>query len=321
MIKVFVSSVIDASADQVWALVRDFNDLPSWHPLVDRSSIEGGRPSDAVGCIRSCHLTDGRRIREQLLSLSDYDLSFSYAIIESGLDLENFVAELKLTPVTDGKLVYASFGTHGLVAVDFDGKIAWHRQVGPLDNYHGTAGSPILYKNTVILYQDHRGDSFVAAFDKLTGETAWWTQRATKTGWGTPIVLRANGRDELILSSQHEVNAYDPNNGNLLWIAPDNIYLKGFIQLGRGSCNPILELKVIVLLAAGLIIINKDRGLPTAHKGFDLFDVFQSGDGPLQRDHGVVLYISGIGVLGTGDNDDQLGKLSVREEFNRKLPK
>ena len=109
MIKVFVSSVIDASADQVWALVRDFNDLPSWHPLVDRSSIEGGRPSDAVGCIRSCHLTDGRRIREQLLSLSDYDLSFSYAIIESGLDLENFVAELKLTPVTDGNRTFGQW--------------------------------------------------------------------------------------------------------------------------------------------------------------------------------------------------------------------
>lgn len=109
MIKVFVSSVIDASADQVWALVRDFNDLPSWHPLVDRSSIEGGRPSDAVGCIRSCHLTDGRRIREQLLSLSDYDLSFSYAIIESGLDLENFVAELKLTPVTDDNRTFGQW--------------------------------------------------------------------------------------------------------------------------------------------------------------------------------------------------------------------
>jgi hypothetical protein len=109
MIKVFVSSVINASADQVWALVRDFNDLPSWHPLVDRSSIEGGRPSDAVGCIRSCHLTDGRRIREQLLSLSDYDLSFSYAIIESGLDLENFVAELKLTPVTDGNRTFGQW--------------------------------------------------------------------------------------------------------------------------------------------------------------------------------------------------------------------
>ncbi len=101
MNKVFVSSVIEAKAEEVWAVVRDFNDMPSWHPRVDRSTIEGGRPSDAIGCIRSYHLTDGTRIREQLLSLSDYDYSFSYAIIESGLHLDNFVAELTLTPVTD----------------------------------------------------------------------------------------------------------------------------------------------------------------------------------------------------------------------------
>jgi hypothetical protein len=124
MIKVFVSSVIDASADQVWAVVRDFNDLPSWHPLVDRSSIEGGRPSDAVGCIRSCHLRDGRRIREQLLSLSDYDLSCSYAIIESGLDLENFVAELKLTPVTDGNRTFGQWSAEIETATDKEQEIA-----------------------------------------------------------------------------------------------------------------------------------------------------------------------------------------------------
>jgi hypothetical protein len=109
MIKVFVSSVIEATAGKVWAAVRDFNDMPSWHPLIARSTIEGGKPSDAVGCIRSCHLADGTRIREQLLSLSDYDCSFSYAIIESVLDLNNFVAELKFTPVTDGNQTFGEW--------------------------------------------------------------------------------------------------------------------------------------------------------------------------------------------------------------------
>ena len=47
------------------------------------------------------------------------------------------------TPVTEGSLVYASFGTHGLFAFDFDGRIVWHQEVGSLDNYHGTAGSPL----------------------------------------------------------------------------------------------------------------------------------------------------------------------------------
>ena len=111
MSKVFVSSVIEAKADEVWAVVRDFNDMPSWHPLVARSTIEGGRPSDAIGCIRSYHIADGTRIREQLLSLSDYDYSFSYAIIESGLDLDNFVAKLKFTPVTDGNRTFGEWSS------------------------------------------------------------------------------------------------------------------------------------------------------------------------------------------------------------------
>ena len=109
MVKVFISSVIPAPADKVWAVVRDFNDMPSWHPLISRSTIEGGRPSDSIGCIRTLVLTDGVRVREQLLSLSDFDYSFSYAILESGLDVNNYVAGLKLTPVTDGNHTFAEW--------------------------------------------------------------------------------------------------------------------------------------------------------------------------------------------------------------------
>ena len=102
MIRVFVSSVIDAPADAVWAVVRSFNEMPSWHPLIARSRIEGGHPQDRIGCVRDFHLADGGRIRERLLSLSDYDYAFSYCILESPLGVEGYVAELRLTPVTDG---------------------------------------------------------------------------------------------------------------------------------------------------------------------------------------------------------------------------
>ena len=109
MVKVFISSVIQAPADKVWAVVRDFNDMPSWHPLISRSTIDGGRPSDSIGCIRTLTLTDDVQVREQLLSLSDFDYSFSYAILESGLDVDNYVAGLKLTPVTDGNHTFAEW--------------------------------------------------------------------------------------------------------------------------------------------------------------------------------------------------------------------
>jgi len=109
MVKVFVSSVIDAPADKVWNIVRDFNDMPSWHPAIARSMIEGGRPSDAIGCIRNFYLQDNTNIREQLLMLSDFDFHFSYSILEAGLDLKNYVAEMKLTPVTDGNRTFAEW--------------------------------------------------------------------------------------------------------------------------------------------------------------------------------------------------------------------
>jgi hypothetical protein len=102
MIKVYASSVIDAPADRVWSTIRDFNGLPKWHPAIRESRIEGGQPADRVGCIRNFTLRDGGTIREQLLALSDYDLSCTYSILESPMGVANYVATLKLTPITDG---------------------------------------------------------------------------------------------------------------------------------------------------------------------------------------------------------------------------
>lgn len=109
MMKVFVSSVIDASAAQVWAVVRGFNEMPDWHPLIARSRIEGAHPQDRIGCVRNFDLTDGGNIREQLLSLSDFDYSFSYSILEAGLPLYDYVAGLRLIPVTDGDRTFAEW--------------------------------------------------------------------------------------------------------------------------------------------------------------------------------------------------------------------
>ena len=102
MARVYVSSVIGASADSVWERVRDFNGLPKWHPRIRDSRIEDALPSDKVGCIRSFHLQNGELIREKLLGLSDYDLYCTYEILESPMPLEDYVATLRLTPITDG---------------------------------------------------------------------------------------------------------------------------------------------------------------------------------------------------------------------------
>jgi Polyketide cyclase / dehydrase and lipid transport len=114
MAKVYVSSVINAPASTVWQVVRNFNALPDWTPFVADSRIEQNMPPDQVGCIRNFTLKDGGRIRERLLALSDYDMSCTYAILESPMGVENYIAVLALTPVTDGNVTFAEW------TADFD---------------------------------------------------------------------------------------------------------------------------------------------------------------------------------------------------------
>src|SRR4029450_6115327 len=109
MIKVYASSVIDAPADSVCARIRDFNGLPAWTPFVAESRIEGGLPADRIGCVRNFRLKDGGTIREKLLTLSPYAYEGPYSILESPMNVDNYVATLKLTPVTDGSRTFAEW--------------------------------------------------------------------------------------------------------------------------------------------------------------------------------------------------------------------
>jgi outer membrane protein assembly factor BamB len=159
------------------------------------------------------------------------------------------------TPATDGERIYASFGRHGLVALDMKGAIVWHRKFGTINNYHGPAGSPILYQDRVFLYQDHQGNAeqkaFVAAFDARTGKTLWETPRSESVGWGTPIVLTTGARDELVVSSQGRVAGYDPNTGRELWtvrgmtfeVIPTPVVGHGLVFASSGRAGPTLAIR------------------------------------------------------------------------------
>jgi uncharacterized protein YndB with AHSA1/START domain len=109
MPRVYISSVIDAAPAKVWERIRDFNGLPRWHPRIRDSRIENGEPADRVGCVRDFHLQNGDRIREKLLGLSDYDMFCTYSILESPMPLTDYVATIRLTPVTDGNRTFAEW--------------------------------------------------------------------------------------------------------------------------------------------------------------------------------------------------------------------
>jgi Polyketide cyclase / dehydrase and lipid transport len=109
MAKVYSSTVIAAPVGAVWAVIRDFNGLPKWTPFVVESRIEQNMPADRIGCIRNFRLNDGGRIRERLLALSDYEMSCTYSILESPMGVENYIATLRLIPVTEDDSAFAEW--------------------------------------------------------------------------------------------------------------------------------------------------------------------------------------------------------------------
>jgi outer membrane protein assembly factor BamB/putative NIF3 family GTP cyclohydrolase 1 type 2 len=125
------------------------------------------------------------------------------------------------TPATDGKVVVAFFGSQGIYAFDLDGKPLWKRDLGRLDvgaydapQYEwGTASSPILHQNLVIVQCDQQKGSFLIALDRMTGETVWRTPREELPSWGTPSVLGA----ELVTNGSNFVRGYDAATGKELW--------------------------------------------------------------------------------------------------------
>lgn len=102
MVKVLRSTILSAPSDAVWEVVRDFNGHDRWHPAVATSQIERGEASDRIGCIRRFRLQDGAELREQLLTLSDMEQTFSYCLLDTPVPLFNYVAHVRLHPVTDG---------------------------------------------------------------------------------------------------------------------------------------------------------------------------------------------------------------------------
>ena len=155
------------------------------------------------------------------------------------------------TAATDGERVYVSFGNRGLMAFDFEGKLVWRNDFGRISNYWGAAGSPLLYKDRVILYQDQSAGAFVAAFDTRSGKQLWRTSRDGSVGWGTPIAIRAGDHAELIVHGQYKVQAYNPDTGSELWrcngslmeVIPTAVVGYGMLFCSSGRAGPTLAIR------------------------------------------------------------------------------
>ena len=165
------------------------------------------------------------------------------------------------TPATDGRIVVASFGSEGVYAYDLDGRFRWKVDVGRLDvgAYNapdvewGTASSPTIWNDLVILQCDNQTDSFVLAVDASTGKTVWKTDRDELPSWGTPTVVDARSGPVLVSNASNFIRGYDPNTGKELWrlgnsskiTAPTPFLADGLVVVasGRAPERPIFVLR------------------------------------------------------------------------------
>jgi outer membrane protein assembly factor BamB len=183
-------------------------------------------------------------------------------------------SQASATPVTDGRHVVVSFGSEGLYAYDFDGKLLWTRDLGTLnagwfydpDYEWGIASSPIIWKNSVIVQCDIQKNSFVAAFDVATGNPLWRTAREEIPSWSTPTVYERDGRTELVTQATGFTRGYDPATGKELWrlsgnseiAIPTPIVGPNLIIVTNGY-TPIQPIYAIKPGASGDITLKKDQ--------------------------------------------------------------
>ncbi|MHC5112328.1 MAG: PQQ-binding-like beta-propeller repeat protein [Planctomycetota bacterium] len=121
--------------------------------------------------------------------------------------------------VTNGKHLYAYFGSRGLYCMDFQGNVIWQKQFGQMKTRHGhgEGSSPAIAGNNIIVNWDHEGDSFITALDKTTGQEKWRKPRKEMTSWSSPHVLEHNGQTQVIISATDRTRAYNADNGDVLW--------------------------------------------------------------------------------------------------------
>jgi outer membrane protein assembly factor BamB len=202
----------------------------------ERAIVPAAGDGKTVFVVEAFARTDGRRLWEYRLEAE--------GTLTPVHDKHNLASP---SPVSDGTMVYAWFGTGQLVALTRDGKLAWQRHLGkdvsPFDIQWGHASSPVVYRDLLILLCDHTSASYVLALDKQTGQQRWKADRGQgRSSYSTPLVVEAAGGAELIVNSSERVDAYDARTGQFLWHTgeanrfpiPSPVVHEGVIYASRG---------------------------------------------------------------------------------------
>jgi outer membrane protein assembly factor BamB len=177
-------------------------------------------------------------------------------------------------PVTDGRMVYAFFGSRGLYAYDLNGKLAWKKDFPPMKMLlsFGEGVAPVLDGDSLYLKFDHQEGSYLLALDKRNGKELWRVDRDETSSWSAPLMVTHQGKKQLVVSASKKVRSYDPASGKVIWevaglganVIPVPVAANGMVYAMSGFRNPnLLAIKLGRegdLTGADAIAWTNDRG-------------------------------------------------------------
>lgn len=153
------------------------------------------------------------------------------------------------TASIEGDRVYVHFGTLGTAALDTSGKILWKNSELKFEHGHGPAGSPVLYKDLLLLNCDGTDQQFMVALEKETGKIRWKAKREGSMAYSTPLVIQVAGKDQVVSPCGEWVFSYEPATGKELWASryptgysnvPRPVFAEGLVFVSSGYNNPVL---------------------------------------------------------------------------------
>ena len=196
--------------------------------------------------VTSCLVKSGQRILMALNRRSGKEL-WTKVVLTSPLEPKHQLnSHASSTPASDGTHVYVNFASVRpkqageqlprkpseksplapdlaaemvLSCYSMTGALEWQKVVGQFYSRHGFCSPPILYKNLVIVNGDQDAEAYLVALDKSTGQEVWKADRPHRTrSYCAPLIVKAAGKTQMVLTGSRAVTSYDPDTGRLIWL-------------------------------------------------------------------------------------------------------
>ena len=233
------------------------------------------------------------------------------------------------TLTTDGRRVYTIFANGDLIALDFEGKKVWAKNLGLPKNHYGHSSSLIMYRDLLIVQYDQSGNTNVMAFAGKTGEQVWKTSRDVKITWASPILVNTGKQMEAMLVAEPFVISYNPATGKELWrfncisgeVGPSLAYADGVVY----SVNDYSKLAAVQIGASPKLLWESDEYLsdipspvatakyvflPTSYGMMLCYDA-KTGEKYWEKDFGTPTYASTMLVDGNVWQMDKKGIMHI----------